>query len=52
MKELILSKLNGDELGKIVDEHMRLSQALGFAVGIHANRDEDLEKRESLIDES
>jgi hypothetical protein len=52
LKELILSKLNGDELGKIVDEQMRLSQALGFAVGIHANRDEDLKNKESLIDES
>ena len=48
---MILSKLQGDELGQIVDEHMRLSLALGFNVGIHANSDEYIERKRSIVDE-
>lgn len=41
LKEIILSKVaDGDALASIVDEHMRLSTAIGFAVGIHANSDD------------
>jgi hypothetical protein len=33
---MILSKLSEEDLAKVLDEHKRLSLALGFSVGIHA----------------
>lgn len=50
---MILSKLSEEELAQIVDEHMKLSNALGFAVGIHANSDDNnIEKKSCVYDES
>ena len=52
LKEMILSKLKGEELGQIVDEHMRLSIALGYNVGIHENSDKEyIEKKRCIVDE-
>ena len=54
LKEMILNKVSqasqsGEELQTIVEEHMKLSQALGFAVGIHTNT-EKIERKVSLFD--
>ena len=50
LKEIILAKLSGEELARIVDEHMRLGQALGVAVGIHAG-EEGAREKECLLDD-
>ena len=50
LKEIILAKLSGEELARIVDEHMRLGQALGMAVGIHAG-EEGAREKECLLDD-
>ena len=51
MKELILNKLCGEELARIVDEHMNLSQALGFSIGIHGkNHDDQPQKQPAIVD--
>lgn len=51
IKDMILSKLTEEELAKVLDEHKRLSQAIGFSVGIHARIDSKLEKKQCLVDE-
>ena len=45
--------MSGEELERIVDEHMNLSQALGFSVGIHGKSDDDQAHRQpSIVDPS
>jgi hypothetical protein len=51
IKEMILSKLSEEELAKVLDEHKRLSLALGFAVGIHAAAEETIERKQCIVDE-
>ena len=48
---MILSKLSEEELAKVLDEHKRLSQAIGFSVGIHAAIEQSIERKPCLIDE-
>ena len=47
---MILSKLGEEDLAKIVDQHVKLSHAIGFTVGIHSNS--EMEKKQCLVDES
>ena len=51
IKDMILSKLSEEELAKVLDEHKRLSLALGFSVGIHASVEQTIEKKHCIIDE-
>lgn len=50
LKDKILAKLTEDELAGILAEHKKLSQALGFSVGIHAKGDQTIEKKVTYID--
>jgi hypothetical protein len=51
IKDMILSKLTEEELAKVLDEHKRLSQAIGFSVGIHAAGEQSIESKRCIVDE-
>jgi len=48
---MILSKLSEDDLAKVLDEHKRLSQAIGFSVGIHSAVEMNIERKFCIVDE-
>ena len=47
--ELLFSKIGEEQMERIVDEHMNLSEGLGVSVGISGK--DKVEKKASLIDE-
>jgi hypothetical protein len=51
LKELILSQLSEEQLAMILHEHKMLSQSLGFKVGIHAQGDLSIERKQTYTDE-
>jgi len=51
IKDMILSKLTEEELAKVLDEHKRLSLALGFSVGIHTAGEQSVERKKCIVDE-